>query len=239
MKKDESITAAELMSRLQNDPEFLERQARRDREQARREASIKQAEAPILEELKSLDVTPPGLDSLSRHYSPISSGVVEILLRWLPLVSDETVQVLLVRALECSKGTFDGKPLVELFESSRSELLRWTIANTLAESRPLGVTDWLLSVVGDPSSGKAREMLVLAVARLAPKGPAKQALIGLLDEFPGHVAMALAKIGDEHELELLRAKEKSTKGWIKKEINKAIRSIEKRSQPTNVSDYIS
>jgi hypothetical protein len=40
-------------------------------------------------------------------------------------------------------------------------------------------------------------MLVLAVARIAPREQATEVLTDLLDELPGHVAMGFAEIGDE------------------------------------------
>jgi hypothetical protein len=71
-------------------------------------------------------------------------------------------------------------------------------------------------------------MLALAVARTSSPAEANRALAGLLDEIPGHAAIALAECGGPKELALLKAKASKTKGWVKKECEKAVRAIARR-----------
>ena len=114
------------------------------------------------------------------------------------------------------------------------------IANTIAEARPKGITDWLLSVVKDPAYGDARQMLTLAVARIASPQIANETLISIYDQLPGHVALALAESGGERELKFLEDKRDRSKGWVRREIEKAVKTIIKRlDTPSQYSDSTS
>lgn len=228
MKKKKRISAAELMAQLQQDPEFLALQEIKQMERTRQEAEFKELERPILEELQRIGVVVSSLSELPSRYAPISAEVVQILLRWIPVVTDEKIQEWLVRVLASTKVPFDGAPLIDLFEKTKSDNLRWVIANTLSLTHPTGVTEWVLKAAINPSLGKSREMLALAVAQLAPKEIANATLVAIFDEFPGHVAEGLSKIGEKRELEFLETHLEDSKGWVKKAIEKAIRSINKR-----------
>lgn len=96
------------------------------------------------------------------------------------------------------------------------------------------ITDWLIGVVQDPAYGNARQMLCLAVARLASEPMANDVLVSIFDQLPGHVAMALAKSGGRRELKLLREMRTKYKGWIRKGIDKAVRAIAKRLGPNTL-----
>jgi hypothetical protein len=98
----------------------------------------------------------------------------------------------------------------------------------LAEAQPIGLESWLAQAIGNPAYGKAREMLALAVARHVPREEAIPILLDVLEDLPGHVAMALGKIGDVRVLEALESQRAVTSGWTRKEIDKAMRSIERR-----------
>ena len=224
----DSLTASELMTQLLSDRDFLAKKAERERDQADREAAFRSSAQPVLRDLACVGITLSDLEELPRKYAPLVPQVVEVLLRWIPGVEDERVQEHLVRALAASGEPFDGRPLVDLFEKSQSEVLRWAIANTLAEARPLGISDWLVSAVTGSSYGQPREMLLLAMARLVPVEPAKEMLRSLFDEFPGHAAMAFGEIGTPDDIGLLELKRRATKGWVRKEIDKAIRRIRSR-----------
>jgi hypothetical protein len=96
------------------------------------------------------------------------------------------------------------------------------IANTIAEARPTGITDWLLHVVQDPAYGEARQMLPLAVARMVSPQTANDVLLSIYDQLPGHVALSLGESGGERELKFLRDKRDRYKGWIRKEIKPSV-----------------
>ncbi len=241
MAKKELMTAAELLAKLNQNPEFVAREARRAREEASNVARFESLAAPILQDLRALGVSPSSLDRLAHEYAPLSTDIVKVLLKWIPRIADDYLQESIIRSLGATRARFDGKPLIEAFENSQSEGLRWAIANTIAEARPTGVVDWLIGVIQDQDYRDARQMLLLALARLAPKQIANDILSSVFDQFPGHAALALAESGGPRELALLRAKRSKYKGWIKKEIDKAVRSIAKRliSIPYEASESIS
>jgi hypothetical protein len=233
MKKNKEITAAELMAQLQSDSEFVSHQDEQEKARKQREAKYRALAAPILDELNSMGVKASALGDLLRFYAPISAEITETLLHHLPAINDEVLQEQIVRVLGSSNEPFNGAGLVKLFESSQSQNLRWAIANTIAEARPLDITNWVIYAVSNPLYGQAREMLVLAVARLASADTAREVLAPLFDIFPGHIAAALAEFGDEREVQILRQKLDGYKGWQKKEINRAITHIQKRLKRTS------
>jgi hypothetical protein len=106
--------------------------------------------------------------------------------------------------------------------------VRWAIANAFAELRPLRLRDWLGHALTIAEYGRSREMLTLAVARTLPATEACRLLIEVFDQMPGHVALGLAECGGAAEAAFLRARQPATKSWVKKEIDRAIKMIEKR-----------
>lgn len=222
------MTAAELMAQLEQDPAFKEGQARRELDRAETVARFRDASAPVLDDLRSIGVTPTSLGTLASEYPPLSQEIVDVLLRWISRTDDPDLLESLVRALAASEVVFDGKPLAQAFENSKSDTLRWAIANTMAEALPTSITDWIIRALQTPGYGEARQMLPLALARLASSRTANEVLISVFAELPGHVALALAESGGEAELKFLRVKRAQYAGWIRKEIDNAVRAITKR-----------
>lgn len=227
MTKRAKKTAAEFMAELQVDAEFRRKAKERERKSAAKEMAYKMSEQPILRSLAAV-----GADVLDLMELPtygVSREVATVLVEGLPRAEDEWLQETIVRVLAAAREPFEGQALVDLFERTDSETLKWTIANTLAEARPSGISDWVVDAMRDRASGKAREMLAIALARLVPPSIAIPVLVGAFDEYPGHVAMALGEVAGPSERELLERAMAGAKGWTHKEIKKAIRAITKRS----------
>ncbi len=222
------MTAAELMAQLAADPEFQRMRAEKDRRFAERKARLDEIERPITEDLRRAGVDADSIEEMTQQYAPLPSRIVAVLLHWLPRVAEDRVKESVIRALGAAEEPFDGRPLVDAFMADSSETLRWPIANTMAEATPFGITGWLIEAVGNRVFGSARQMLVLALARLAPGETARPILLSLLGELPGHVAAALAEIGGEAELQALQDRVDQVKGWEKIEFRKAIRKIKSR-----------
>lgn len=228
MSKNNWMSAAELMAQLQQDPNYLAQQAERERARSKREAIIKSEVAPILEDLRNVGVAVHEWADLSTHFLPLPGAAIRVLLSWLPRVSLDSVKEMVARALAGTLEPYDGSALVHAFEATGSDVVRWAVANTMAVSNPEGIGDWIVRAVTTPSFGKAREMLAIAVARLAPPTEANRVLIPLLAEFPGHAAQGLALSGGLNELVALESMRSTTKGWHRKEITKAIKAIQNR-----------
>jgi hypothetical protein len=190
--------------------------------------SFKRSSAPILDDLALRGYPVDSLSSLAGTYGPLPNPVVEVLLRWLPKTNDIKVSEWLVRELAAAKGPYDGRPLIELFDRSSSEHLRWVIGNTLALSSATNVVPWLLSAARNPEYGRARQTLILAIPRHAPAEEGRAALLACFDDFPGHASEALAKIGGPSDLDFLTGQRRRCSGWVGREIDAAIRRIRKR-----------
>jgi len=227
-KRKGDITAKELVSQLQQDPEYEARRGTLERENAAREETFRVITAPLRQQLASAGYPTVDVFRIAEQYAPLPSDLVALLLHSLPALSDPWLQEGVVRALAAAAAPFDGRPLVRLFEETDSHSLRWAIANTMAYGRPYGIADWILGVLRRPTIGKAREMLALAAARLAPPEQANPVLLELIDELPGHVAMALAESGGRQELAVLEQPRPAVARWVGREIERAIRKIRRR-----------
>jgi hypothetical protein len=136
---------------------------------------------------------------------------------------------MLVRLIGASRERYDGKVLADLFDNVSSENLRWVIGNTIAETKPAGISEWIISVIKNKKFGRDREMFCLAVARQISPEKANKVLREVFEDLPGHSAMGFSECGGAEELIFLKRKLPSiTKTWVKKETEKAIKKINKR-----------
>ncbi|HTE47908.1 MAG TPA: hypothetical protein VK636_21885 [Gemmatimonadaceae bacterium] len=229
--KRKPVSAGEFMAELNADPAYEERRFAQEEAQTARIHAVAAITAPLLDELAANGYSITGLHELAQRYAPLPASVVAALLDWLPRVGDPGVQEEIVRALAAANAPFPGVVLTELFEATPVELLRWAIANTIAEARPTGVDTWVAQALLNEQYGRAREMLTLAAARLVDRENANAILQSLLDEFPLHVPMALGEIGDERAARLLEARLEGAKGAQRKELESALRRIRKRRRP--------
>lgn len=228
MTRHKPKTAEEFLAELNADPAHVARRAAQNDRREMREAEIALATQQLRDELSAAGYPVGTLDDLAKRYAPLSAQLVEVLLRWIPIVDDKVVKEQLVRALAVAENGFDGGVLASEFQRSPDAALRYAIANTLATARVRGAGTWILDALNDPSSGTARQMLALAAARRSPREDANRALLRLLDELPGHAALGLAESGGGQELAVLERRYPSAKGWVKKEIGRAISVIKRR-----------
>ena len=224
MRRGKGLSARELSEQLKNDPAY---QAKL-KAQAARARVVRAGEDKVLNDLANRGYPAESLSDLVNRHAPLPADLSGALLESLAATSDPALQEAIVRALGAARTAIDVQPLVQLFEGATSDSLRWAIANTFAELRPSGIGEWLLEALQTPTYGKAREMLALAVARTNPAAHANPVLLDLLDEMPGHVALALAESGTTDELTVLKERAASAKGWIKTELEKAVRAIRRR-----------
>src|SRR5713226_4549006 len=89
-KFTEPITAGELLSQLQKDPDFARMMREKDDEMARNEAEFRELEAPVLADLRKIGVLVPSIgdSALLKDYMPFSEEIVEVLLGWAPKAPD-------------------------------------------------------------------------------------------------------------------------------------------------------
>ncbi len=129
----EPITATELLSQLQKDPDYARMMREKDEQIARNRAEFETLERPVVDELHRIGIMVPSVGNAAffEGYVPLSDPAVKVLLRWVPR-AHQRVQECLVRLLAAAAHPFDGRVLAELFDQADSEDLRWVIANTLA-----------------------------------------------------------------------------------------------------------
>lgn len=223
--KKKPVTAADFAAELQQDREYVANQT----QQARRVAETEAAEQAAIDYLASHGFVAASLSDLVQRYAPIRKDLAECLLDLLGKVEHPNVLESVVRALGAVRVEIDPSPLISLFERSKSETLRWAIANTLAEARLRVAGPWSLRAVRDRAYGKAREMLALAVARTNPPELANPVLTEFLGDFAGHAAMALAESGTTAELPALERAYASASGWQREEIGRAMTVIRRRT----------
>ena len=228
MTREKSTSAADFLAELNADPEYVRTRAARENAQVLREAEISLITRPLLQELTAAGYTATSLDELLTKYAPLPSAIVILLLDSLSEVADIAVQEQIVRALGASAGAFDGTSLITVFENTHSAGLQYAIANTMAQADVRDVAHWILDAVQDPARGTARQMLALAAARRNSPTLANPILLGLLDELPGHAALALAESGEGRELEALEKKYPASAGWEKQQIGRAMSAIRRR-----------
>jgi hypothetical protein len=222
------ITAGELQAILRGDPEFRRMIEERQRRHQEAVAPSLRVQKEILRDLrKSVGVKAQSLADLP-GVTEISPEIVQVLLRWLPIVERPNEKAAIVRTLGAARQPFDGRPLADLFEQTDNQMLRSAIANAIACARPTGVSEWILGALKNREFGDARAFLCEAVARLTDRDVANRALLEVFEEMPGYSAMGLAISGSKREMAFLASRRHSHEPWIRKEIRMAIRKIGKR-----------
>lgn len=228
MTKRKAKSAADFLTELNADPDYVASRDIQEGARALREAQIRSASQPLLEELMAAGYPLTSLAELLTRYAPLPAAIVDILLDRLAEMQDPAVQEQIVRALGASAVPIPAEQLIMLFRTTESNGLRYAIANTMAQAEVQGAGAWLLEAVRNPGFGVARQMLALAVARRAPRVLANPILVGLLDDLPGHAALALAESGEQQEVRALEVKYPTASGWEKQEIGRAISVIRRR-----------
>jgi hypothetical protein len=182
---------------------------------------------PVFSELEHFGISVSDLSDLG-DYAPLPAKVVNVLHYWLPRVANTPAQEAIVRSLALSSEPYDGTILAQLFDVTESDNLRWVIGNTMAESSPYGVEEWLARTIQDQKYGKAREMLLVAAARLLETDKALALLVPQLDSLPLHATTAIGEIGGRQEYQMLEERLKRAKGVERKLIERALRKMRKR-----------
>src|SRR5262245_46171842 len=125
MSKKNWKTAQELMAELEQKPEFLRRRAEKERRKREREERFAILEHPILAKLRQQGFEVISIVDLVHKYSPLPPEVVADLLDALTNSTDLMLSETLIRALAAAAMPFDGRPLVNCYEASNNDNLRW------------------------------------------------------------------------------------------------------------------
>lgn len=227
---DRPKSAAELMSELQRDPEFVARQKQQEDERRRNLESYRTAARDVLADLAAAGFEVEAIGDLRRLGTPYPQAV-PVLLHWLPRVRDAAVKEDIVRTLSVPWATDAASLLVSAFEQAEDPTgtgLRWAIGNALEVLANDGIADELIRLATDRRFGKAREMVVLGLGKLRD-ARVTDVLLNLLsdDEVVGHAVMALGKLRAKTARSRIEPLLNHPKPWVRKEAKKALASIDK------------
>jgi len=222
------MTAEELMSQLEADPEYRRGLEEKERERQRRAKVSKRKSRLLLKALAKVGARVESIDDLVAQHAPLSREIIDVLHHFLPKVGDHALEQAIVRSIGATRVRYDGRALAAHFDSSTDSSLKWAIGNTFSVSKPQGIEDWVLGALRKREHGRARQMLCIAAARLAPTDETRETLLDVFEEMPGHAAMGLGLIGGPREAAFLQSRITGQKTWVRKEIEKAIRRIERR-----------
>jgi len=226
---DPPKTAAELVAELSNNPEYV---ADRERKSVERRQALNHSlsnGAGLLAELVSAGFHVETVADLFNRKMDYKLAI-PILLSWLPKISDSNLKEDVVRALTVSWAKPSAAyPLVQELRQavdSRSEQLKWTIANALSVVADDSVFDDIVQLVQDNRYGKSREMLALALGNMANPQAVKILSALLPDEqIVGHVVMALGTLGADDARSAIEQLASHSKPWIRKEVQSALAKI--------------
>ena len=213
-----------------------------DEKRIEREKKIKEhkeALAPVIEDLHKVGYDAQTLDNLRRSGTKYDAAI-PVLLYWLPLVSLPDAKESIVRTLSVPWAKPDAGPkLIAEFEKTPKDenvaswdALRWAIGNALEVLAEPSLLQKLIEIVTNKQNGKAREMFVLALAKIRDPRSV-EVLIQLLDDeqVAGHAIMALRKLKAPRALDHLERFVDHPKAWVRNEAQKAIAIIMKAPTP--------
>lgn len=229
--KGESITAEELVRKLNEDPDYQRRVAWQERRRKRLVSETRRDAGPVLSELADKGIAVESLNDLLNR--PINyESAIPVLLKWLPKISNPRVKEIIVRALAVDWARPAAAPLlVHEFRATQEEAdhsLRWAIANSLSVVADDSVLEDIIALARDTRFGSSREMLALALGNMKDER-ATNVLIELLDDpdMAGHAVMALGNRRSVKAQSAIRPLLHHPRGWIRKEARKAMAKLER------------
>lgn len=220
------MTAEEFAAQLSKDPQYQDALKAQERELEK----LREDEGLLLSFFASRGMSAPSLIQLHKKYRVHGPELADAYVQALSATGNAKLQDQMIRLLGDLKAAYDVRPVIDLFQRTSSESLRWAIANTFAETDPNGLERWIQDALINKAFGKSREMLALAAARLLPRSVSVPLLLRVISEFPGHVALAMAECGTGAEIDALEKAGKRASGWEKQQIARTIAIIRRRGQ---------
>jgi hypothetical protein len=165
-------TAAELMARLNADPEWVAREKARDEEFRRKGQELARAEAPLVKELQFAGLTVNSVwDLVNGRYwfkSKVKAGpharVLPILLAHLERPYPDAIRDGVARAMAIPAARFAWPVLVKLFRQEQQESrTKQGLAVALSNIADDELLDELINLIRDPQNGMSRALLLRAL----------------------------------------------------------------------------
>lgn len=159
------ITAAELMAKLNADPEFVAKRAREEEERQNREAERRRAEAPLVDELQAA-----GFQVQSAWDLVNTSGAypeaIPILLAHISRPYPAAVREGIARALAVPEAKAVGwDVLIQLYRDEQEQRPKDGLAAAIAASADEKVIGDVIALARDTRHGTSRLLLLSALER--------------------------------------------------------------------------
>ncbi len=186
-----SKTAAELMAELQADPEYVAERQQREAELQRKAAEWREAEAPLVEELRAAGFEVESAWDLVNTATPYPAAL-PILLEHLGRPYPDRVREGIARALAVRDARFGWEALVRLYrDGPAGSDAKDGLAVALAAVSDDRVVDELISLARDSAHGESRILLLRGLKR--SQAPQARAALGDFSRDPvlGQEARAL------------------------------------------------
>lgn len=142
-KGDRYISASELMKKLEQNPEYLAKKAKKEAAALLRAQKYAEAELPFLEKLRLNGFSASSIIDMIKQYAPLPPSLITIILDSLDDTENDLVREWLIRALAAAKERFDGSKLTTLYDKTQNITLQWVILNTIAVTNPHSINEWI------------------------------------------------------------------------------------------------
>jgi hypothetical protein len=162
--KKRKVTAAELMVRLNADPEFTATRAKEEEARQKRAADLRRAEEPLGRALRAEGYEVASAWDLVNTSAPYTKAL-PILLDHLQRAYPATVREGIARALAVRDAKFAWPVLVRFFNEEQEERVRDGLAVALAAAADDDVIADLINLARDRRLGTSRVLLLRAIER--------------------------------------------------------------------------
>jgi aminopeptidase N len=159
-------TASELMAEHEADPEYVAERQRREQERRRKLAELREAEAPLIEDLRRVGIDVDSAWDLVNRSTPYPSAL-PILVAHLERGYPPRVREGIARALAVRDARFAWGTLVRLYrEEEAGTDAKAGLAVALAAAADGDVLDEVIALARDSRHGQSRVLLLAALRRL-------------------------------------------------------------------------
>jgi hypothetical protein len=162
------ITAAELMAKLNADPEFVAKRAREEEARDKREAEYRRAEAPLVDELRAAGFEVQSAWDLVNTPGSYPKAV-PILFEHLPRPYPAAVREGIARALAVREASCGWEVLTRLYRDENEDRVKDGLAVAIAAAADDEVIGEVIALARDTSQGPSRLLLLGALERSADR----------------------------------------------------------------------
>lgn len=165
MKKKEWITAEEYFAERAKDPEYVERERKREEELKRLEEEYDRAEKPLVQDLEAAGFP---VRSVYDFVNTTQSyrGALPILLDHLQRPYPAAIREGIARALAVPEARLAWPVLARLYRDEANAQVKGGLAVAVANTADKSVADELIGLIREPQLGTSRVLLLSALPRI-------------------------------------------------------------------------